>query len=102
VAFPDGPHYDLGLLEMLYTIIIAIVCASLWGKKRAPGLYIGLTCVMYAPVRFALDFLRLDVGPTGDKRYLSLTFAQWACIAMLGFGIYMLFKARRLARSSAA
>src|SRR5262249_28019529 len=30
VAFPDGPHYDLGLLEMLYTIVIALVCASLW------------------------------------------------------------------------
>jgi len=102
VAFPDGPHYDLGLLEMLYTIVIAAVCAVLWRKKHAPGLYIGLTCVMYAPVRFALDFLRVDVGPTGDKRYLSLTFAQWACVAMLGFGIYWLLKARRLARSSAA
>jgi phosphatidylglycerol:prolipoprotein diacylglycerol transferase len=102
VAFPDGPHYDLGLLEMLYTIVLAAFIATLWKKKRAPGLYVGLTCALYAPVRFGLDFLRLDTGPTGDRRYLALTFAQWACVAMFAFGIAMLLRTRRPARSSAA
>ncbi len=102
VAFPDGPHYDLGLLEMFYTIIIAIVVASFWGKKRSPGFYTGLTCALYAPVRFFLDFLRLETGPTGDRRYLDLTFAQWACLALFAFGAYMLVRSRRLRPSSAA
>ena len=102
VAFPDGPHYDLGLLEMLYTILLAVFVASLWHKKRPPGTYIGVTCTLYAPVRFFLDFLRLDSGPTGDRRYLYLTFAQWTCVALLAFGIHMLIKSRRLARTSVA
>jgi phosphatidylglycerol:prolipoprotein diacylglycerol transferase len=102
VAFPDGPHYDLGLLEMLYTVVIALVVASFWGKKRAPGFYVGITAALYAPVRFFLDFLRLESGPTGDRRYLDLTFAQWLCVATLGFGAYMLLRASRAARSSPA
>jgi phosphatidylglycerol:prolipoprotein diacylglycerol transferase len=103
VIFPnEGPHYDLGLLEMLYSIVISAVVMLLWRKKRPPGTYIAVTSLMYAPVRFVLDFLRLDVGPTGDRRYLDLTFAQYLCVALFAFGVYMAIRTRRLARSSRA
>jgi phosphatidylglycerol:prolipoprotein diacylglycerol transferase len=95
VAFPDGPHYDLGMLEMLYTIFIAAVCASLWRKKLPTGTYVGLTCVLYAPVRFMLDFLRVSEGPTGDPRYFGLTPGQWACVGVFIFGLYVLIRALR-------
>jgi phosphatidylglycerol:prolipoprotein diacylglycerol transferase len=101
VAFPDGPHYDLGLLEMLYAVVISVVVASLWGKERKVGTYLGIMCILYAPMRFALDFLRVSDGPTGDRRYLALTPAQWACIALLVFGITVFFRRKdRVATSN--
>jgi phosphatidylglycerol---prolipoprotein diacylglyceryl transferase len=100
VAFPDGPHYDLGLLEMLYTVLISIVVMLMWRRKWPTGTYIGVTAVMYAPVRFFLDFLRLEYGNTGDRRYFDLTFAQYGCIVLFIFGVYLLVRAVKLARSS--
>ena len=100
VAFPDGPHYDLGLLEMLYTILIAAVCASLWGKPRPVGTYIAVSALLYAPMRFALDFLRVSTGPTGDLRYLGFTPAQWGCVALFAFGVWVWFHRRPIESAS--
>jgi hypothetical protein len=52
-----------------------------------------LTGILYAPVRFFLDFLRPE---TSDPRYVGLTFAQWASI--LAFGVSV-FVAGRLLRN---
>jgi phosphatidylglycerol---prolipoprotein diacylglyceryl transferase len=90
VAFPDGPHYDLGLLEMFYAIFISAIVASFWGKKRPVGTYIGLTTLLYAPVRFVLDYLRATVGPTGDPRYFGFTPGQWASVGVFIFGVTFL------------
>jgi phosphatidylglycerol:prolipoprotein diacylglycerol transferase len=86
---------DLGLIEMILTIPLAIAYAALWRRKpmRPNGLYIGLMCVAYAPVRFLLDFLRVDeteIAGSGDRRYAGLTPAQWACFGLLALGLYFL------------
>jgi phosphatidylglycerol:prolipoprotein diacylglycerol transferase len=94
VAFPDGPHYDLGLLEMFWAIVISLVVASLWSKPRRVGTYIAIVCMLYAPMRFALDFLRVSSGPTGDPRYVGFTPAQWACVALFAFGVWIWFHRR--------
>lgn len=102
VAFPDGPHYDLGALEMLYAIFISAVVMLFWRKPQPSGWYLGLVCTLYAPVRFALDFLRLETGPTGDPRYFGFTPAQWAAVALGVFGVIMLTRAALRRRSSPA
>ncbi len=102
VAFPDGPHYDLGLLEMFYAIFISLVVMLLWSKPRPVGTYIAVVSLLYAPVRFALDFLRVATGPTGDLRYLGFTPAQWASVALFVFGVIMLTRALARRRPSAA
>jgi phosphatidylglycerol:prolipoprotein diacylglycerol transferase len=92
----DG-RYDLGLYEMLLTIPLACACHVLWKKQplRSNGFYLGITLTAYAPVRFLLDFLRVQPevqvfrGAT-DLRYAGLTPAQWACFLALGVGIYFL------------
>ena len=94
VAFPDGPHYDLGLLEMFWAIVISLVVASLWRKARPVGTYIAIVSMLYAPMRFALDFLRVESGPTGDARYVGFTPAQWACVALFAFGVWAWFHRR--------
>jgi phosphatidylglycerol:prolipoprotein diacylglycerol transferase len=92
-------RYDLGFIEMVLTIPLAIACWWLWKKRplRPHGFYVAVTLTAYAPVRFFLDFLRVPPnemvfrGAT-DLRYGSLTPAQWACFLGLGLGLFFLKK----------
>jgi phosphatidylglycerol:prolipoprotein diacylglycerol transferase len=93
-AYPDGPRWDLGFLEMLFSIALTIATALLWRKPRPLGTYISLTCLAYAPVRFALDFLRLPAEAEGDARYAGLTPAQWASFVLLAVGLGALWLVR--------
>jgi phosphatidylglycerol:prolipoprotein diacylglycerol transferase len=113
VAWPTGPddgivhalgplryvygstsRYDLGLIECVLTIPLALAFTMIW-KRRVPlGFYTAVVCLTYAPVRFALDFLRVTDVPEADRRYGSLTFAQWFCIAMFGAGIAVVARMR--------
>ena len=43
--------------------------------------------LVYAPVRFFLDFLRAAPLEGGDVRYAGLTPAQWSSVAMVGVGL---------------
>jgi phosphatidylglycerol:prolipoprotein diacylglycerol transferase len=102
VAYPEGGRLDLGLLELLITLPLAAY--FLWCRKRGPrplGFYTGVMCTYYAPLRFLLDFLRAGVdeaagpfGIAGDARYSNLTPAQWACVPLLGLGLFMLRRAQ--------
>ncbi|MFO0613715.1 MAG: prolipoprotein diacylglyceryl transferase family protein [Polyangiaceae bacterium] len=94
---PEGwGRFDLGLIEMVLTIPLAIAFWWLWRKKpRQYGFFAGWMCVAYAPVRFLLDFLRIPeikdaagrIVHEADPRYGGLTPAQWACFALVGLGI---------------
>jgi phosphatidylglycerol:prolipoprotein diacylglycerol transferase len=93
----NTPQYDLGLLEMLFALVVAVIFATTWKKRLPVGWYAAVLPIVYAPVRFGLDFLRLDDPAGGDLRYGALTPAQWACIALLLGGLLLL---SRLGRSS--
>lgn len=90
--------FDLGLIEMLLTIPLAVTFAILWVKRpRAYGFYAGWQCVLYAPIRFVLDFFRMlptEGGKDADPRYLGLTPAQFACFGLLALGLYLLHLSR--------
>lgn len=95
VAFKDGGHFDLGLYEMVFAFVIAIVCLLLVRKPKPPGFFLGFTMLVYAPVRFCMDFLRARPGDgsTADIRYFDLTPAQWASFAMVAAGFWFLYRA---------
>jgi phosphatidylglycerol---prolipoprotein diacylglyceryl transferase len=97
--YGNAPHFDLGLLEMLFTCIIAGLFALTWRKKLPTGSYIAAVALAYAPVRFAMDFLRLRDGESSDPRYGQLTPAQWQCIALFVFGLVMVAVIRRNIRN---
>ena len=85
---------DLGLIEMVLTIPLAVACWWLWRKRplRPAGFYVGLTLIYYAPIRFVLDFLRVTPEDTifrgaTDPRYAGLTPAQWACFLAIAVGL---------------
>lgn len=101
VRYPGGGRFDLGLYEMLLTIPLAITFLWLRRKPRPWGFYIGAMAIAYAPVRFALDFLRVEqpISEAGglvaavDPRYAGLTPAQWECFALLAMGVYFFVRA---------
>ena len=86
MRYPDGPRHDLGLDELLFTIVMTAVLFAYARKPRPAGHIIGLAALIYAPARFGFDFLRATDVAHPDKRYLALTPAQWACLATVGPG----------------
>jgi len=86
VRFPNGPHFDLGLLELLYTIAMAALFLLLDRRPRPTGFFMALFFTLYGPVRFGLDSLR-----TGDERYLGWTPGQYGSVAAALFGMSLLF-----------
>jgi phosphatidylglycerol:prolipoprotein diacylglycerol transferase len=84
------PHFDLGLLEMMFTVILASLLALTWRRKLPTGSYIVAVALAYAPVRFAMDFLRVRDMENADPRYGNFTPAQWSCILLFVFGIFMI------------
>lgn len=103
VRWPYGAGWqgrlDLGLVECVLTIPLAVAFAILWHRKpdRPLGFYTGIMCAAYAPVRFLLDFLRESEGKLngGDPRYAGLTPAQWGTFGLLALGLYFLRMAAR-------
>jgi len=110
VQYPGGGRFDLGLYEMLLTIPLALAFLWLRKKPRPWGFYVGAITIAYAPVRFALDFLRVaePIGESGglvaavDPRYAGLTPAQWACFGLLSVGVYFFARTLNTADSPTA
>jgi phosphatidylglycerol:prolipoprotein diacylglycerol transferase len=89
------PRYDLGLLELLFTIMLASALALTWRRKLTIGTYAAVVSLSYAPVRFAMDFLRVPESAGGDTRYGGLTPAQWCCFALFLYGAAMVWYVRQ-------
>jgi phosphatidylglycerol:prolipoprotein diacylglycerol transferase len=71
--------HDLGWYEFLYLAGVVVPVTVLVDRKnRAPGTFVMLFILLYMPVRFMLDSLRVV-----DIRYAGLTPAQWTAIAMV-------------------
>jgi phosphatidylglycerol:prolipoprotein diacylglycerol transferase len=91
VAFPDGPRFDLGVLEFFYVSALAALFAVLGRRPRPDGFFVGLFLFLYGPVRFALDSLRVS-----DARYLDWTPGQYLSLVAVAVGAWILALAFRL------
>lgn len=90
-VYKDGVvRHNLGLDEAIYTVIIAVLFHALGRRRRFPGFFLGLFMVVYAPFRFAADFLRIV-----DVRYYGLTPGQYGCIILALAGAAILVTRRR-------
>jgi phosphatidylglycerol:prolipoprotein diacylglycerol transferase len=96
LQFPGGARHDLGLYEFLFTLLV-LVPAVLWlnRRPRPAGTTLWVIPLLYAPVRFLLDFLRHTDLPYPDARYAGLTFAQYASLVSLGIAFYFWRRTRR-------
>ncbi len=89
VRFPDGPRFDLGLLEALLSAGLTLVMVSM-RNVRGRGVSAGALMFLYSFARFFFDFLRI-----GDSTYFGLTPAQYGTFLIGGLGIWMIVRARR-------
>ena len=79
--------HDLGWYEFLFLALVIVPLFQLWQRRDRPGgFYLIAFPVLYLPVRFGLDFLRVS-----DVRYVGLTPAQW--VAAIVFTMTLLLVA---------
>ena len=96
IRFPDGPRHDLGLYELLYTVLVLVPAVVLLDRRpRAAGTGVAVLALLYAPARFLGDFLRQTDLPGADGRYLGLTVGQYGCLVLAGAGIALILRMRR-------
>ena len=88
----QGIRHELGLYEMVYMIPVMVVFIYLGQRDRVPGFFLGLFAVLYAPIRFLLDFLRnTDIVNRQDARYFDLTPAQYGMVVLFFAGLWLLY-----------
>jgi phosphatidylglycerol:prolipoprotein diacylglycerol transferase len=96
VRFPNGPRHDLGLYEFLYTLVVLVPAVVVLDRRqRPPGTSVAVLALMYAPVRFLLDFLRQTDLPGADVRHHALTVAQYGTVVLAGIGLGLAVRIRR-------
>lgn len=98
-AYPSGARHNVGFYEFLYTAGVLVPAMLLLRAREAtrgyrPGIYVAVAMLLYAPARFALDFLRATDIAHADPRYLGLTGAQYASVAFFLAGLALLQKKR--------
>jgi len=107
VDFPAGARHDLGLYDALVLASIAGIVHLLRRRHVLTGKLLPLVALLYGASRFALDFLRARDLAYVDARYLGLTPAQYACLALIGYGAWRLgsgawrLRSRRRAETAA-
>lgn len=92
----DGlPRHDLGLYEVLWSAVVIALFAWLGKKPRPRGFFMALLPILYAPIRFALDFLRETPAYGGDVRYLGLTPGHYWSVGFLVAGLAVAYLVRK-------
>ena len=104
---PTIRAWNLGLLEFLYLIPVNLFILwyafrparenrtdkngrTKWLDRNNAGMVTALSGLLYAPVRFLLDFLRFSAE--SDPRYVGLTFAQWISIVAFGASVALVIR----------
>ena len=86
----DGIRHELGLYEALYMIPVAALFWH-WGRTQRPsGFFLAWFGILYAPVRFVLEFLRNTDLAHQDARYFGLTPAQYGMLILFGVCVWFL------------
>lgn len=89
-------RHDLGLYEVIWSIGCIAIFLVLGRKPKPPGYFLAMFGLLYAPIRFGLDFLRAGTAEGGDVRYFGLTPGHYNSIAMfVGASILMYWAYKR-------
>jgi len=87
---PYVTRHDMGLYEIFWAAAVMGLFVYLGRTPRKRGFYLGLLPILYAPIRFGLDFLRASDLEQADARYFGLTPGHYSAIALLVTGVVFL------------
>lgn len=91
---PYQVRHDLGLYEVIWSAATMALFVVLARRPRPRGFYLALLPILYAPIRFGLDFLRATDFDHADARYLGLTPGHYGAIALLVMGVLVALRVR--------
>jgi phosphatidylglycerol:prolipoprotein diacylglycerol transferase len=103
--YPDGPRHNMGLYELIFTIVVLLPSNLLLRRFKPPvGAFVAMNCLVYGAGRFALDFMRATDRVDADPRYAGLTLAHYCSLTIFLFGLLVAVLSARgvLAARSAA
>jgi phosphatidylglycerol:prolipoprotein diacylglycerol transferase len=80
-------RHNLGFYEVIWTIVIVAALYALRDYRPFRAFHISLVFLLYAPVRFYFDTLRID-----DRTWFGFTPGQYFSIIVTGIGIWLLVK----------
>jgi phosphatidylglycerol:prolipoprotein diacylglycerol transferase len=81
VRFPEGPRYDLGLIEFLFLIALSALFYFLDRRPRPAGFFFGLYGVIYGLFRVWLDTLHIQpLRFLGGATACVVGLAGWAAL----------------------
>lgn len=101
---PWQTRHDLGVYEVFWCLAVIPLFLWLGRKRRKRGFYLALLPILYAPVRFALDFLRATDVPQADPRLLFgvLTPGHLGAVLLMAAGLYMAWRVWKLPEPAVA
>lgn len=95
MRFPDshyaaGVRHELGLYEAAFTLLISVAFYVMSRQERRAGFYLAMFGILYAPIRFGLDFLRAEESSFGDARYFGLTPGHYGSLVMFAASVVLM------------
>ena len=91
---PWQVRHDLGIYEVFWCLAMIGLFLVLGRKERKRGFYLMILPLLYAPVRFGLDFLRATDIPNADPRMVLgiLTPGHLGAVLLLAAGLLMAWR----------
>jgi prolipoprotein diacylglyceryltransferase len=90
VAYPSGPHWDIGVLDLLAALVVFAGLAALGRRSWPVGTYTAFVMLAYAALRFAIE--SVDDPPRAGL--LGVTQGRVACVLMIVLGLVALSTVR--------
>jgi phosphatidylglycerol:prolipoprotein diacylglycerol transferase len=80
-------RHNLGLYEAMWTVVIVLILYALKEYRPFRAFHLALVFLLYTPVRFLFDSLRID-----DRTYLGFTPGQYFSLLAFVLGIYLFIR----------
>jgi len=80
-------RHNLGLYEALWTVVIVAILYALRNYRPFRTFHVAMVFLLYAPIRFYFDSLRID-----DRTYLGFTPGQYFSAILTLIGVFLVMK----------
>ncbi len=81
IRYPEGPRYNLGLIELIFTLSLSALFLVLDRKPRPTGFYLAVLAILYGAFRLFLDTLH-----DNPIRYFGVTLDQIGGVVTIAVG----------------